>query len=1061
MDYNDLYTEGTFLGTWDNRNATDLAAWRALSGQDSHSVSVDPRFVSGTDLHAQSPALADAGVAVSEVSTDIDGEARDATPSIGADEFSAAGLTPLAGTYTIGRNGADFASFNAAVDALRIHGISGAVVFEVMTDTYHEQVVIPAVYGRSATNTVTFRSATGDAADVIVTYAATSADSNYVIQLNNASNVRLRNLTVAATGSSSTRAISVINRVEDLVIENNRLSAPVPSPSGDANDYDGTQSVLHLAPALVSDIRIRNNRVTGGSYGVFFASPGRVPATGTEITGNVVEAFSKYGVSLRDLQGGTFTGNRITALPTSSENYGLYVSSWTGTEDSPILVANNFVSLPNGAEAVYLSNANYLQFSFNSVYAGGAGKALLILNASDAGVKNNIFRAETGYAARVYYAFGLDMDYNDLFTTGPYLASWDNTNVTDLAAWQMTSGQGRHSISVDPQFVSATDLHARNPALSRAGVKVAAVPRDIDGEDRRDPPSIGADEFSTESATDQDGDGIDDGVDNCPAVFNPAQADRNGNGIGDACEMPELDTLSAFWLEAECGEVGRNWVVAADADASNTAFVYAPDRRYVTSPPPSVPENRIRFRIDQAAPGAYFLHIRAFTRNTSEDSFWVRANGGAWIQWNNIYRNRTFDWATLPATLELTAGANTLDIAFREGGARLDKLFLGRDAAPPTGFGEPATNCSGLAPQPPTAIASASVSRGVAPLTVQLDGSQSYDYDGQIARYDWIWRGGSATGPTPTATFAAGNYTVELKVTDLTGDTNTTTLDLRVYAPDELTSAPPFSFEAECSVRGRGWSVGENWTASGNRFVTHAECQCLEEPTPERAYQQLNIDFLTTRADSFYLYVRLQTLGVGNNSFWVRVDGGDWIKMWREADGRELLTQGFEWRRVNDDTRPVSFYLTPGNHTITVAPREPGTELDKLILSPSDAPPPRHRRTRPELYGLLRHHQDRISRNGRVHSPERRIQPRGISQSRHEPPDGGTERRLYRRGCPYRTGCPRAPGTLPALPQGGKHLTHRTLGGGPARRRLPPAPAGRKLPTGRALREGIVAPAAP
>jgi hypothetical protein len=35
---------------------------------------------------------------------------------------------------------------------------------------------------------------------------------------------------------------------------------------------------------------------------------------------------------------------------------------------------------------------------------------------------------------------------------------------------------------------------------------------------------------------DTDGDGIPDAVDNCPTVFNPDQADSNGNGIGDACE---------------------------------------------------------------------------------------------------------------------------------------------------------------------------------------------------------------------------------------------------------------------------------------------------------------------------------------------------------------------------------------------------------------------------------------------------------------------------------------------------------------------------------------------
>ena len=39
-----------------------------------------------------------------------------------------------------------------------------------------------------------------------------------------------------------------------------------------------------------------------------------------------------------------------------------------------------------------------------------------------------------------------------------------------------------------------------------------------------------------ESFTDEDGDGIPDGLDNCPSAYNPDQVDSNKNGIGDACE---------------------------------------------------------------------------------------------------------------------------------------------------------------------------------------------------------------------------------------------------------------------------------------------------------------------------------------------------------------------------------------------------------------------------------------------------------------------------------------------------------------------------------------------
>lgn len=39
---------------------------------------------------------------------------------------------------------------------------------------------------------------------------------------------------------------------------------------------------------------------------------------------------------------------------------------------------------------------------------------------------------------------------------------------------------------------------------------------------------------------DPDGDGVLDGIDNCPDVYNWTQADSDGDGIGDACDQPDV-----------------------------------------------------------------------------------------------------------------------------------------------------------------------------------------------------------------------------------------------------------------------------------------------------------------------------------------------------------------------------------------------------------------------------------------------------------------------------------------------------------------------------------------
>ncbi len=89
MDYNDLYTTGTYLGYTGSVNVNNLSAWQSTTGNDGLSISVNPQFYSTTNLHVSTPFLDSAGVVVSEVTDDFDGEPRNLVkPDIGADEFS-------------------------------------------------------------------------------------------------------------------------------------------------------------------------------------------------------------------------------------------------------------------------------------------------------------------------------------------------------------------------------------------------------------------------------------------------------------------------------------------------------------------------------------------------------------------------------------------------------------------------------------------------------------------------------------------------------------------------------------------------------------------------------------------------------------------------------------------------------------------------------------------------------------------------------------------------------------------------------------------------------------
>ena len=66
----------------------DLAAWRTISSQDANSISIDPQFISATDLHINTlfNDVGDKGFPLVGITTDLDGDLRSAgTPDIGAD----------------------------------------------------------------------------------------------------------------------------------------------------------------------------------------------------------------------------------------------------------------------------------------------------------------------------------------------------------------------------------------------------------------------------------------------------------------------------------------------------------------------------------------------------------------------------------------------------------------------------------------------------------------------------------------------------------------------------------------------------------------------------------------------------------------------------------------------------------------------------------------------------------------------------------------------------------------------------------------------------------------
>ena len=142
-----------------------------------------------------------------------------------------------------------------------------------------------------------------------------------------------------------------------------------------------------------------------------------------------------------------------------------------------------------------------------------------------------------------------------------------------------------------------------------------------------------------------------------------------------------------------------------------------------------------------------------------------------------------------------------------------------------------------------------------------------------------------------------------------------------------------FVFEAECSAVGSNWDVIDDDDASRGSYVAIKNgFNSLGSAPEDVAANQVNFTVDIEKEQVYNLLARIQAPTGNDDSFWVRLDGGEWIQWWSGLRTGE----NFAWRRTTNSP----FNLTVGNHAITIAYREDGTLLDKVMLTPSDVLPP-------------------------------------------------------------------------------------------------------------------------
>jgi|GEM_PF-1257766 len=451
--------------------------------------------------------------------------------------------TAMGGTYKIGGTGADYATFNAAVTDLLKCGVYAPVTFEVANGTYTERIVIPAVKGASATNTITFKGTSKTAATL--QYNASSTTDMHTILLNGADYLTFENMTIQGSNTNYAVGVCLTNAADyntfkncNFIVPNTATTSCIPvMASGSTTSYSGAGNCANYNTWVDCEI-------SGGYIGASFYGPSStVMIIGNtflrcKFYNNYYYGVWAYYTRLLTIKNCSIDLISNTSFTTTS-SYGIYTyygqkhnydgnvikagqyAAYTGymnyqsTGDSSMFANNIITEFSNTSYQIglYAYYYNYNWRIYNNVIKVSASTAnnynyaalVFYYYTNAAKIYNNILISTGNHLLISFYPNPATMcyiDYNDyIYPTGSNNFMFYNaTYATTLNAWKsitnnLNPGHDANSWeNLDPYFVSATDFHLSSSYPPVYGFTVPLF-SDVDG-DTRCPyaTTIGADE---------------------------------------------------------------------------------------------------------------------------------------------------------------------------------------------------------------------------------------------------------------------------------------------------------------------------------------------------------------------------------------------------------------------------------------------------------------------------------------------------------------------------------------------------------------------------------------
>jgi hypothetical protein len=463
------------------------------------------------------------------------------------------GAQALSGVYTINSglstSGTNFQTFTDFATALNTNGVSGAVTVNVVAASgpYNEQVTLNTVSGVSSANRVTING-NGN----VLSWGASSS-SPWTLGLNGTDYITVNNLNVEGTGSSYALVCKLSGGADNNSFNNCTFKCNAGQTASGQCPFSISSSMtsaLSGGSASGNYNTVNSCTLSNGYYGFISYGPTSGAYTNhNTVMNSTITDFYYYGVYFSYNQYFTFRGNRVdrltrTATSTLYPLYGIYNNGamidgntitklfdsdqgstaymyWYMYYQGQAFGArnsfrNNVITdiKHNGTMYLYMYNGGWdiVHNTFDWDYTGGNHTGYYypyFYTSSSSYAETNVFnniitmrKPGSGtrygiYASSSSYLQYTNIDNNDIVmgtgSGGNYYGYLDGTHST-FASWQ-NEGVDLNGVSIDPVYVSATDLHPTATTLNNLG-KPVMIPVDHDGMPRSgSTPDIGAYEF--------------------------------------------------------------------------------------------------------------------------------------------------------------------------------------------------------------------------------------------------------------------------------------------------------------------------------------------------------------------------------------------------------------------------------------------------------------------------------------------------------------------------------------------------------------------------------------